>query len=202
MQVGEPWCLQTLQSQQKYHNVFRRLNNLFAISTNDHNWQNAGSESKNPLTDTERKMCLVDGFFSTTGAVDCRYSDVIMGGAMASQITSLTTVYSTVYSGADQRKYRSSASLALVLGIHRWPVNSPHKWPVTRKMFPFDDVTMSFWKPSTYPVAIKAVAWANFAYQCNNTIAMAILPFGRTDLNHWRWVTHTCVNKLDQYWLI
>ena len=55
--------------------------------------------------------------------------------AMASQITSLTIVYSTVYSGADQRKQQSSASLAFVRGIHRWPVNSPHKWPVTRKCF-------------------------------------------------------------------
>ena len=67
------------------------------------------------------------------------YSDVIMG-AMASQITSLTIVCSTIYSGADQRKHQSSASLAFVRWIHRWPVNSPHKWPVTRKMFPFDDV--------------------------------------------------------------
>ena len=63
-------------------------------------------------------------------------------GAMASRITSLTIVYSTFYSGTDQRKHESSASLAFVQGIHRWPVNSPHKWPVTRKMFPFDDVIM------------------------------------------------------------
>ena len=63
-----------------------------------------------------------------------RYSDVIIG-AMASQITSLTIVYSTVYSGADQRKHQSSASLAFVRGIHRWPVNSPRKEPVTRKCF-------------------------------------------------------------------
>ena len=62
--------------------------------------------------------------------------------AIASQITSLTSVYSTVYSAADQRKHESSASLAFVRGIHRRPVNSPHKWPVTRKMFPFDDVIM------------------------------------------------------------
>ena len=68
-------------------------------------------------------------------------SDIIMG-AMASLITSLTTVYSSVYSGADQRKHQSSASLVFVQGIHRWPVNSAHKWPVTRKMFPFDDVIM------------------------------------------------------------
>ena len=70
------------------------------------------------------------------------YNDVIMG-TIAFQITSLTIVYSTVYSGADQRKHQSSASLALVRGIHRGPVNSPHKWPVTRKMFPFDDVIMT-----------------------------------------------------------
>ena len=62
--------------------------------------------------------------------------------AMASQITSLTIVYSTVYSVEDQRKHQSSALLAFVRGIHRWPVNSPHKWPVTRKTFPFDDVIM------------------------------------------------------------
>ena len=48
-----------------------------------------------------------------------------------------------VYSGADQRKHQSSASLAFVRWIHRWAVNSPHKWPVTRKMFPFDDVITS-----------------------------------------------------------
>ena len=69
------------------------------------------------------------------------YCDIIMG-AMASQITSLTIAYSTVYSDADQRKHQSSASLAFVREIHRWPVNSPRKWPVTRKMFPFDDVIM------------------------------------------------------------
>ena len=70
------------------------------------------------------------------------YNDVIMG-TMASQITSLTSVYSTVYSGVDQRKHQRTASLAFVWGIHRGPVNSPHKWPVTREMFPFDEVIMN-----------------------------------------------------------
>ena len=69
------------------------------------------------------------------------YSDVIMS-AIASQITSPTIVYTTVYSGANQRKHQSFASLAFVRGIHRWPVNSPHKRPVTRKMSPFYDVIM------------------------------------------------------------
>ena len=58
------------------------------------------------------------------------YRDVIMS-AMASQMTSPTIVYSTVCSGADQRRHQSSTSLAFVWGIHRWPVNSPHKWPMT-----------------------------------------------------------------------
>ena len=63
-------------------------------------------------------------------------------GAIAYQITSLTIVYSTVYSDAHQRKHQSSATLAFVWGIHRGPVNSPHKWLVTRKTFLFDDVIM------------------------------------------------------------
>ena len=69
------------------------------------------------------------------------YGDVIMG-AIASQITSLTIVFSIFYSDADKKKHQSSASLAFVRGIHRFPVNSPHKRPVTRKMFPFDDIIM------------------------------------------------------------
>ena len=61
---------------------------------------------------------------------------------MASQNTSLMIVYSTIYSDTDQRKHQNSTSLAFVRGIHRWPVNSPHKRPVTQKIFPFDDVIM------------------------------------------------------------
>ena len=70
-------------------------------------------------------------------------TDVMMS-AMASQITSLTIVYLTVYSGTDQRKHQSSVSLAFLRWIHRRPKNSPHKGPVTRKMFPFDDVIMRY----------------------------------------------------------
>ena len=83
-------------------------------------------------------------------SVLCHYSDVIMG-AMASQTPSLVIVYSTVYSGADQRKHQSSASLAFVRGIHRLPVIAPHKWPVTRKMFPFDDV-----------IVHQTIQWCNY----------------------------------------
>ena len=91
------------------------------------------------------------------------YSGVIMS-TMTSQITSVFTVCSVFCSGADQRKHQNSASLAYVGGIHRGPVNPHHKGsvtqkmfhlmtspgtgefsshgPVTRKIFPFDDVIM------------------------------------------------------------
>ena len=79
------------------------------------------------------------------------YSDVIMA-TMASQTASLTTVYSTVYSGIYQRGHQSSASLAFVREIHRWPVNSPHKGPVTRKRFSFYDIIMISQAPNFLPL--------------------------------------------------
>ena len=101
-------------------------------------------------------------------------------GTIASLITSLTIVYSTVYSDADQRKHQSSASLAFVWGIHRGPVNSPHKWWVTRKMFPFDDVTMCpkfIWNSNLLKprLSIAFLFW-NFAYLCHYTIVAISLP--------------------------
>ena len=83
--------------------------------------------------------------------------------AIASQIASLTIVYSIVHSDADQRKHQSSASLAFVWGIHRGPVNSPHKWPVTRKMFTFDDVIMT---RDTFFLASLFLAWPCLAKFC------------------------------------
>ena len=97
--------------------------------------------------------------------VRCHHYNGVIMNAMASQITSLTIVYPTVYSGADQRKHQSSASLAFVRGIHRWPVNSPHKGSVTRKMFPFDDVIMTLLSklsisvPQAFFTATRAIIW-------------------------------------------
>ena len=101
------------------------------------------AEVKNPVGEN---VCKVAGEwngvmeFTYANVRACHYGNVIMS-AMASQITSLMIVCATVYSSADQRKLHS-ASLAFVRGIHRWPVNSPHKGPVMRKMFPFDNVIM------------------------------------------------------------
>ena len=84
---------------------------------------------------------------------------------LASQITSLTVVYSIVYSGVNQRKHQSSASLAFVREIHRGPVNFPHKWPVTRKMFPFDDVIMNKIDPIIF----------EYELECNGVAPMMLI---------------------------
>ena len=85
------------------------------------------------------------------------YSDIIMG-TMASQITSRTIVCSTVHSGTDKRKHQSSASLAFVRGTHWWPMNSPHKGPVTQKMFPFDDIIVAFMRQLTGSCLVQVMA--------------------------------------------
>ena len=98
--------------------------------------------------------------------MEYHYVDVIMG-AIASQITSLTIVYSIVYSDADQRKHQSSASLAFVRGIHRGLVNSLHKWPATRKMFPFDDVIMLWHQQDWNVTFVFRAGWQ--VYRLKNT---------------------------------
>ena len=65
----------------------------------------------------------------------------------SSESLSRATVPLLRYAPLTWQRYGGSGtgyeSLAFVRGIHRRPANSPHKWPVTRKMFPFDDVIMS-----------------------------------------------------------
>ena len=119
------------------------------------------------------------------------YDDVTMS-LMASQITNLTIVYSTVYSGADQRKHQSSASLAFVRGIHRGPVNSPHKRPVTRKIFPFDDVIMRFCDSECNALAnntTNAKPWTVRDWTTLNHEPLTHLPL----------VPHICVSEVGQY---
>ena len=92
-------------------------------------------------------LCLAWSWLETDSSSNffiyiVHYNDVIMG-MMASQITSLAIIYSTVYSGADQGNIKAPHYWPFVWGIHGSPVNSPHKWPVMWKMFPFDDVIMT-----------------------------------------------------------
>ena len=90
---------------------------------------------------------------------------------IASQITSISTVCSHVYSGAYQREHESSALLAFVRGIRRWPVDSPHKWPVTRELFPFDDIFMSSDHDDKFAVyPIKCARYITWARQQINTL--------------------------------
>ena len=109
------------------------------------------------------------------------YSDVLMR-MMASQISSVSIVHSTVCSGADQRKHQSSVSLAFVSGIHRWPVNTPHKGQVTQKMS-FDDVIML----QSYTMVFFSMVFSNFLKYLSSTFQktqltmnpfMFILMFG------------------------
>ena len=99
---------------------------------------------------------------------------------LASQITSLTVVYSIVYSGVNQRKHQSSASLAFVREIHRGPVNFPHKWPVTRKMFPFDDVIMK--RNALFPEYETALLPYGTSHYSNGTLASWRLKLTATGL--------------------
>ena len=93
-----------------------------------------------------RKSRLISRIYCVQVSIDSRadtpslhYNDVMMS-AIASRITSLTIVYSTVCSRRRSKKTSKIRVTGLCEGIHRWPVNSPHKGTVTRKMFPFEDV--------------------------------------------------------------
>ena len=101
---------------------------------------NAKTQAQVPRLFISTETCSMTRMFVNSCDMSLQWRHM---ATMASQINSVTVVYAIVRTDADQRKYQSSASLAFVRGIHRWPVNSPHKVPVTRKKFPFDDVIMS-----------------------------------------------------------
>ena len=134
---GKPFIeLRTCLSSRK---IFYTVKDPFILYSHNHGYWWHGHARSQFISSQDTDIVLPEYYSLCTRTG--HYNDIIMV-EMESQITSLTIVYSTVYSSADQRKHQSSASLAFVQGIHRWPVNSPHKWPVIQKMFSFDDVIM------------------------------------------------------------
>ena len=120
---------------------------------------------------------LLDLFSFTSHYTDVKICTI------ASQITSLTIVYSTDYSDADQRKHQSSASVAFVRGIHRGPVSSPHKWPVTRELFPFDDV-----------ITFKCIPWGICPKDCNTWLIKGMF----INNNCWHWI----ISFHRRFWIL
>ena len=94
---------------------------------------------------------------------------------MVSQITNVSIVCSPACSGADQREHQSSTSLAFVRGIHQQLVNSPHKEPVTRKIFPFDDVIM---------VPFSCHIFLEQQYHCRVLFKTISLQLGNWKISH------------------
>ena len=92
-----------------------------------------------PSNDTNIRFVIHDNYLIF---FNIKHQNEVIMGAMASQITSVSIVYSTVYSGVNERKHQSSASLSFVRGIHWWRVNSPHKGSVMRKYY---HLMMSSW---------------------------------------------------------
>ena len=119
-----------------------------------------------------------------------------MIGAMSSHITGLSIFCSTVCSGADRRKNQSSAPLAFERGIHRSPVDSPHKGPVTRKIFPFDDIIMYSRRPWHSVATTKRVSVTHltlkpeYSGQIRST-PWLLMPWHLASLSHqqpWSWL--------------
>ena len=103
------------------------------------------------------------------------YNDAIMS-SIASRITSFTIVDSSVYSVTAQRKHQSSASLAFVRGIHRWPVNSPQKRASNAENVPFDDVIMA--SPALVCLVLMWIAlWIQQLLRGNNKTYIQFLRF-------------------------
>ena len=115
-------------------------------------------------------------------------------GVMASKITSLTIVYSTVYSGADQRKHQSFASLAFVWALHRRPVNSPHKGPVTRKKC-FHLMTSLWCSEEAQNYVNKCfVSWNRYSFTAIPMFALPQSIHTKTEQSHMCFLSFCCDN--------
>ena len=147
--------------------------------------------------------------------------------AMASGITSVSVVFSSVWSGADQRKHQSSASLAFVSGNHRSAMDYPHKGSVMRKLFPFGDVVIKidltkvtlrcrfrnhgkgpFDKAVVKVLSYHSMQSINFATICllaNRMCVVVSYSYGMPKIVAWLHLLsfmqqrHTCLQNVDYY---
>ena len=87
------------------------------------------------------------------------HNNGVIMSAMASQITAVSIVWSSVCWGSDERKHQSCTSLAFVRGINRRPVDILHKGPVTRILFLFEDVIMKESCPHYFPLVLEIHRW-------------------------------------------
>ena len=110
---------------------------------------------------------------------------------MASQITGVLIVYSTICSGSDQREHRSCASLAFVKRIHRGPVSSPHKGPVMQKIIPFDDIVMI--QPDSRPVCQQWLGAEALKWSCPSQWWLLFPHLHQSQLASWCYTNVTWV---------
>ena len=138
--VTSQWALWRLKSPTSRLFTSKKTSNSASLAFVGwiHRWP-VDSPHKGPVT---LKMFPFDDVIMRI--TEYAFTIYVITSAIASQITSVSIVYSTVCSDTVQRKHPSSAPLALVRRIHRWPVDSPRKGPVTRKMFPLDDVNSKY----------------------------------------------------------
>ena len=103
----------------------------------------------------------------------------------------------TAYSGTDQRNHQCSASLASVRGFHRWTVNSPYKWPVTRKLLPIGDFIMSDMEGrvnrSFHQVCL---AYATLMVFCLHSLCNAIEYKHNNQLGSFKATTTRCIDSV------
>ena len=155
------WRLRIRQRHLSTYRIVRAMLRMASVALWEYTRRNV------PTHGTSEEMALSISITNTwcVGLTHKHYSDAIMR-TMASQITSVSVVCSTVCLGADQRKHQSSVSLAFVRGVHRSPVDS-------RKMFPFDDVIMFTNLPQSH-IITSGARWLSKRHLGNQRILLAV----------------------------
>ena len=148
---------------------------------------------KRPSLETRQHQRSIIAF---SGIVYYHYSAVIMG-TMASQITSLTIVYSTVNSAPIKENIKAPHHWPSWGEFTGWPVNSPHKGPVTRKMLPFHDVIMKLvWDGCHSTALVKKSTLAELIAWCSQTTSHYLSQCWPRSMSSYGATRPQCVNTL------